>query len=333
MHREFRKLLDNAKGVSQQIIAINLDIRRFTPFCQGKESFDVAAYITNVYIRIIDRYFSDAAFYKPTGDGLLIVILCKKNIKETVKKTIGLCLELHEKFSSLCEGEDLIYFPTPDKIGIGIARGTACCLTSEGKTLDYSGKVLNLASRLMNMARPSGIIFHPDLGFGHLSDEQKEQFEKDDEVYVRGIAEEEPISTYYTKKLTVIPDHNKNPIIEPEWEIAGESYMIKDIREIMTEEMMTEEMIKKYGLLINLKQKPLNANKIILEISYRTTARARFQVFRTMKDSMIKYNARAGIYQVCVYFQPLFELLQRTGAQEDTEVTLQVHYPVAQKLT
>jgi len=193
MHREFRKLLDNAKGVSQQIIAINLDIRGFTPFCQERVPYEIATYIPLVYTKIIEGYFSDATFYKPTGDGLLIAILCEEKPKATVNKTIESCVRLVQDFGSLCKGEDRIYFSTPDKIGIGVARGSPCCIVSGNKILDYSGKVLNLASRLMDMARPSGIVCDTSLGFNLLSKEKRESFEKDDNVFVRGIAEKQPL--------------------------------------------------------------------------------------------------------------------------------------------
>lgn len=122
MYTKLRELLEKAKGVSQQIVAINLDIRGFTPFCEGKDSFDVAAYITKVYMKIIDGYFSEAQFYKPTGDGLLIAIPCEKQVKSTINKVMESCLKLVEDFCNLCEREEVIYFPTPDKVGIGIAR-------------------------------------------------------------------------------------------------------------------------------------------------------------------------------------------------------------------
>ena len=55
---------------------------------------------------------------------------------------------------------------------IGISRGTVCRLVSKGKTLDYSGRVVNLASRLMDDARPSGVVFDASVGIDLLSEEQ-----------------------------------------------------------------------------------------------------------------------------------------------------------------
>ncbi len=69
MHRIFRKLLDNAAGTTEHIVAVVLDIRGFTPFCKDTESPDVAVFIKYVYTRTINAYFPNASFYKPTGDG------------------------------------------------------------------------------------------------------------------------------------------------------------------------------------------------------------------------------------------------------------------------
>ena len=74
MHRRFRKLLEDATGESEFVIAVNLDIREFTQFSQKVESPDVTMFIKRVYMKLIDEYFVDACFFKPAGDGLLILI-------------------------------------------------------------------------------------------------------------------------------------------------------------------------------------------------------------------------------------------------------------------
>jgi len=74
MHRTFRKLLESAIGISEFIIAVNLDIRGFSSFSKEVESPSVAMFIKKVYMKLIDTYFSDASFFKSTGDGLLMII-------------------------------------------------------------------------------------------------------------------------------------------------------------------------------------------------------------------------------------------------------------------
>lgn len=320
MHREFRRLLQDAKGFSQQIVAINLDIRGFTPFCEKRESFDVAAYISLVYMKIIDRYFSYANFYKPTGDGLLVIVLCEKKVEETVNKTIESCLKLLEDFCSLCEGEELIYFRTPDKIGIGLARGSACCIVSEDKILDYSGRMLNLASRLMDIARPSGIVFDSSLGFNLLSKEKKALF-SEETVYVRGIAEEKPIRVYRTKTYTLIPDFHKNPIKEPRWHRQEFVWSPKDLKRMRTVG----------GTLVwfTLDHKPLDKDQIIVGIYFELDGLPMQHFFDVSSETM-SYRRRGTVHQITLDLDRLLRFLELHGTTEDTKLAFSIYYPVKQ---
>lgn len=74
MHREFKELLKDATGMSEYVIAVNLDIRGFSSFSKKVESPDVALFIKKVYSKLLDGYFPNASFFKPTGDGLLLTI-------------------------------------------------------------------------------------------------------------------------------------------------------------------------------------------------------------------------------------------------------------------
>ena len=320
MNAEFRKLLENAKGISQHVIAINLDIRGFTPFCKGKDSFDVAAYLIEAYSKIIDDYFSDANFYKPTGDGLLIVIVCENRVKPTVSKTVESCLKLLEHFESLCEGEHRIYFPTPDKIGMGIARGSACCIASGNKTLDYSGKVLNLASRLMEMARPSGIVLDASLGFNLLSKEMKEMF-SEEAVCVRGIAEDEQIKVYFTKRYTLIPAFHKKPIREPVW---------KTSKYWNTLEWCERNRSRgNDAVLLSLDEKPLDKDQVVVEITFEVEG-STAQYFFYVSHKMVRYRRIGTLHQITLGIDELIRFLKSHEVAQDTEVDFIVHYPVKQ---
>lgn len=74
MHKDFLKLLEKATGRDEYVIAVNLDIRGFTQFSQSVESLPVATYIKKVYLKIMKGYFKNASYYKPTGDGLIVII-------------------------------------------------------------------------------------------------------------------------------------------------------------------------------------------------------------------------------------------------------------------
>jgi class 3 adenylate cyclase len=64
-------------------------------------------------------------------------------------------------------------------LGIGIAAGSASRLIAGDTTFDYTGRPLNVASRLMDIARPAGVVLEETLDFEALSDETQELFARD----------------------------------------------------------------------------------------------------------------------------------------------------------
>jgi class 3 adenylate cyclase len=319
MSTGLRELLENAKGTTEHIIALVMDIRGFTPFCQANDSWDVANFIKRVYIKVIDDYFPKASFYKPTGDGLLIVIPFKEESrKDIVANTMESCFRLLQNFEKLREGDDMINFPTPDKIGIGMSRGTACCITSNGAIIDYSGKVVNLASRLNDFARPNGIVFDSALGLSLLPEQTQKLF-LSEKVYVRGIAEDKPITIYFTKQHTLIPPSRKEPLKEPKWSV------------ITTEDTYGELMkcysskIKFYS--IELESKPLDEKQIVLIIYHVLDRSARREFILGMTSRGVHYVAKGLIYRVQIDFPVLIKEL-RDKLKDDDLVHFEVNYPV-----
>ncbi|HEX3254081.1 MAG TPA: hypothetical protein VHS05_31890 [Pyrinomonadaceae bacterium] len=142
---------------------------------------------------MINQYFKSANFVKPTGDGLLMTFpYTETNLLEVSETVINACITCLNEFPTICKNDPMINFETPTAIGFGIARGTACCLYSGEETLDYSGHLLNLASRLNDLARPSGIVIDGGFLESVIPGTSRALFE-DQEVYVRSIAEEAPI--------------------------------------------------------------------------------------------------------------------------------------------
>jgi class 3 adenylate cyclase len=167
MHREFKTLLTQAEGVSQFAIALFADIRGFSAFSQETESTDAAMYIKRIYAKLINDFFSTASFYKPTGDGLMVVIPYNEATLEQVSAAaVRSAIECVASFPSMCADDAMINFPVPQRIGVGMARGTACKLFAGEKTLDYSGRLLNLAARLTGLARPAGVVIDGDFHLG-----------------------------------------------------------------------------------------------------------------------------------------------------------------------
>ena len=255
-----KPLLENADGVSKHVIAINLDIRGFSSFCKQSQDWDVANYVKIIYSKIIDEYFGIASYFKATGDGLIIIIHCESgDVTEKVNYVVDSCLKLVENFPTLCSDQRIINFDTPSKIGIGIARGSICCITNlkEGKILDYSGRILNLVSRLMDMARPAGIVIDESLGHDLLKDEYKKFF-TNSKVYVRDICEKEPITIYYSKKETSIPKEYRSPQIRLKWNTKLEYNIYSEIKTTKGINMMTY-----------LTPVPYDDNEVYLKIAFK----------------------------------------------------------------
>jgi len=217
MHNEFKKLLKCSEGSSEQVITVFVDIRGFSKFSQVTESPDTAMYVKRAFLNILDGYFPYAKFFKSIGDGLLIIVPFNERILHSIcNKVVRSSVECHERFNTICDDDPIINFSTPDKIGIGISRGTACKLSSRGKTLDYSGRLLNLTSRLMNLARPSGIVIDGDFKIELLEPALAQQFEQK-AAYLRGIAEDVPREIHIYKGVVSLPGETQIPIRGASW--------------------------------------------------------------------------------------------------------------------
>lgn len=228
MHRAFREALTEAVGRSEFVIVVVADIRGFSAFSRERESPDTAMYIKRVYAKLIDEYFADASFYKPTGDGLLVTIpYTEKNLPEVANHTVVSCLNCLKQFDSICAEDNMINFPVPSAIGFGLARGPACCLYSGETILDYSGHLLNLASRLMNLARPSGIVIDGDFKIELLEEETRQLFQPA-AVYVRSLAEDAPMKLYFSKGYVEIPGEAKIPLAREPWSSWTKSAKLSD---------------------------------------------------------------------------------------------------------
>ncbi len=231
MHRSIRKLLPAAVGESQLVIAANVDVRGFTRFSETQDSVLALLYIRKIYERILSDYFKDAAFFKLTGDGLLLVFpWTDKTLKNVVRSVVADSLRLVVEFPDLLAKDPAIEFKVPSEVGIGLARGAASRLRSHSKTLDYSGRPLNVASRLMDLARPGGVVTDGNFGLSLLRKPAREKFQAND-VYVPGLAEREPMTVYATSGYTKIPPKAQQPIVSSDWERIRETMEVRGLRD------------------------------------------------------------------------------------------------------
>jgi class 3 adenylate cyclase len=217
MNNNFTKLIPKAKGRSEWIIVTFFDIRDFSRFSERVEAPNIALYLKKVFVKAMDSYFPPASFCKSTGDGLMLIhSYDEDNVGEVLNQVVDSCIKLHKDFSTLVKDEPAINFEPPSSVGIGLVRGTACCLYSADETIDYSGKIINLAARLTNLARPSGIVFDTSLGFSLLNEKVQKLFDKAS-VYITGIAEQIPVDIYYLKGSVILSPESKKPLSKQEW--------------------------------------------------------------------------------------------------------------------
>lgn len=153
-----------------------------------------------------------SAVSNPTGDGLLVILDYEEaTLTAVVRNAVETSVRLVEAFPMICEDDPMVNFDVPRELGIGLSRGAATRLTSGDVTLDYSGRPLNLASRLMDVARPSGVVFSDALGLDLIDEALASRFKSED-VYIKGLAEDAPMGVHYLAERTVISDAYRRPL-------------------------------------------------------------------------------------------------------------------------
>jgi class 3 adenylate cyclase len=228
----FRAALSDAEGRSEFIIAIFVDIRAFSRFSKKHESPDTAMLIKRFYLNLIDDYFSGATFFKPTGDGLLVVYPYKETTLISVaSEAVSNSIRCLESFPEMLKDDPMINFEPPENLGFGIARGTACCLHMGKTVIDYSGHLLNLSARLMELARPSGIVIDGAFGFEVIPESLRDNFSEEN-VYIRSLAEKEPKQIFYLNNAVKISSQALTPLESFNWRTHKRSFKVKDLRKI-----------------------------------------------------------------------------------------------------
>jgi class 3 adenylate cyclase len=196
----------NANGRSEFVIAIVCDIRGFSAFCKNHEAPDIAMFSKRFYVRLLEEYFVDTDFAKPTGDGLLLLFrYSEHNLHEIADSVLNSCLSVVRDFPTMMNNDVMINYEVPDSVGFGIARGAAFCLYSDNEVVDYSGQTLNLASRLNEFARPHGVVIDGSFMKSVIPEGIRDSFYAD-MVYVRGISEELPREVFCSNDVLIPPE-------------------------------------------------------------------------------------------------------------------------------
>jgi len=319
--KKLRNLLENASGQSQHVIAVNLDVRGFSSFCDRNESANVVLFIREIYRKLIDHYFQDAPFIKTTGDGLLVVIPhANENLQETAGDALQACLKAHDAFSSLCADQGMINFSVPRKIGIGLSRGAVSRIVADGGTLDYSGRVLNLASRLMNLARPGGIVFDAEYLTGISSPPELEATFSKTKVWLWGLAERDPIEVYYSKNLgTRIPAMFKKRLDKRKWASERTSISFENL-----ERMLQTKLV----LSVELDYEPSDPDEITVRVQYPEDLSLRLGTKGFfLPISSFKCESRGGRPRVVMHPKIVVDRLRTVGFVSSHKCVFEFKYP------
>jgi class 3 adenylate cyclase len=314
MHRSLRKLLDDATGVSEFVFALNIDIRGFSDWSLTVDSAQTALFVKKVYAKLIDAYYSDASFYKPTGDGLLVVVpFSEDTLHEVAQKLVRDAIQIVDSFGTICAEDRIINFATPQSVGIGIARGPASRLISKGKTLDYSGRVLNLASRLMDLARPKGVILDEGFGIELLPTVTQESF-AESVVYLKGVSPNIPVKIHSWPDSVVVPESYRHPLGEAQWETIHRETTRKELED------------GAYAFRVDLTAPPTKSSDpeltLSIEHSSVTPGGRQSKTMNTYFEHPAEIGESAGVVYV-TYIQPdIVKKLSKVGATWPVTLTM-----------
>ena len=212
----------------------------------------------------------------------------------------------------------MINFEQPENVGIGIAQGAASRLVADGHVLDYSGRVLNLASRLMELARPRGVVFDDGFGRGLVPEDVAARFRSLD-GYLRGVSPDDKVTVHYVPDLTVIPASFSTPPSEIKWETATLRMTLKEL------ESWGEVRIR-----VRLQNTPSDPSKIRCVVVHDFPLRGRRVVTRSQSTLTVHFNYELDALGPHVLFSTpdLAKDLRNQGVKGPWDLTIQVDYPV-----
>jgi class 3 adenylate cyclase len=313
---DLRSLLDRAKGRSEHVIIVFCDIRGFSQFSstRGRQATDVAMLIKRFYKQLLDKYFPNAQFVKPTGDGLLLTFEYDDANLDAVARSVlkGMFRCLKDYPGKFFKGDGMINFVPPDALGFGVSRGSASCLYSEDVRIDYSGHLLNVAARLNDYARPGGIVLDGSFLWMTIPKAMRGEF-SEAQVYVRSIAETDPISVFYTKKLTKIPEYALYPMSLETWAESRQKFSAGALRKMI-------------GVIdIPLKGKPVSPSKIKLMVEC-TSRKTGHIAWRSLKFT---HHIDSGGDSVRAAVESPKDFLKHHRIKNDDDVVFTCHYVAA----
>lgn len=274
----------------------------------------------------MDEYYRDADFFKPTGDGLMVIYELPfdptdDELRQYGNRVLRGSVTLLGDFATLLNADASTkpFAPLPTQVGIGIALGTASRLFSGDAALDYSGRTLNLASRLMDYARPDGILVDGAFPMSLLDQDLQDQFELDPELRIRGVSPYDPNPAYFTKGRTTIPVSARRPLDEELW--------APDI-EITRKSIADFEGIGKRFYTVPLPTKPVAGSDIVLFVRYpkRLPTGAKDSSVRHTRWWVITHDTKFGQNTALIDTETVVADLRAYDLPDDWPLTAFVRY-------
>jgi class 3 adenylate cyclase len=303
----------DALGRSEFVIIVVCDIRNFSGFSAGREAPEMAIFISKFYEKLLSQYFTDAVFAKPTGDGLIMAFNHKANqtdLLAVAKSVLNECQKANNEYPKMLTDDLMINFSLPERIGFGVARGTAFCLFAGEEIIDYSGQILNLAARLNDLAKPGGIVIDESFLFDAIPPELQNIF-RTEEVYIRGIAEDSPRKIFCSNDVT-IPESAKQPLKSDIWEKTevGTTYgNVKKIRGCYT---------------IRLPAEPLSKDKCKIKMEWPSIINSQHTRSREITPFELSHDAEG--FSVKFDLGAQHENLINEKLKNNSEIKFAVHY-------
>ncbi len=313
MLEEMIKKFRDAEGRSEFVIIVVCDIRNFSGFSVGRQAPEIAMFIRKFYEKLLSVYFTDAVFAKPTGDGLLMAFRYKydqADLLAEAESVLKQCRRAIKDYPTMFTDDLMINYALPERIGFGVARGTAFCLYAGDEVIDYSGQVLNLASRLNDLAKPGGIVIDGAFLLEVIPKDLQKYF-RPEEVYIRGIAEDIPHEVFCSEEV-VINESAKTPLNSHTWE--------------KSERIIPYGQIKKVAGVysIQLPAEPLAKSKCKIKLSWMSLINPGHITSMEVLDFSLVKDAE-GI-RVTFDLPNERERLVEEKLKSDSEVTISVHY-------
>lgn len=304
---EFCEKLEKAEAHSEFVIAAFCDIRNFSEFSRNVESADTSTFLKHFYVKLLREYFQDAVFAKPTGDGLLIIFRHNEtNLNKISELVLTSCFKALKHFPTMFKSLPIINYAPPTAIGFGVARGSASYLTFQDEILDYSGKVLNLAARLNELAKPSGVVIDGNYQGNIIPQKLRKRF-RTKSVYLRGIAEEEPIEILYSSE-TSLPTEALHPLKEHTWVKKDKIFTVQQL-----------STISRFTVHIPT---PLSRAKIKAECRWPSSVESNISFIDCPHEYKVDGNGSGVVFDLA----EASAAIARHNLEPESPFTLRVHY-------